>query len=106
MGEYCSDDLESKNIICCLEFLSQQAMGKHMLKEYNILQSAISEILTENTHITSSKEYVYYSDIINAFKFFAKFCLIKDPDTKKQIANLIENIDKEAIINYAMKTPH
>lgn len=100
MGTY--SDLESKNIICCLEFLSQQALDSHMLAEHSILRNTIIEISKIDSFCADMKNNnVGYSDIITAFKFFAKFCMVEDQDTKKHILDLIKNLDTDIISNYA-----
>lgn len=101
MGTYSGNALESKNIICCLEFLSQQALSSHMIAEHSILKNTISEISKVDPLFIDKNSNVEYSDIITAFKFFAKFCLIEDQDTKKNILNLIENLNIDIVSSYA-----
>ncbi len=102
MKTYYSDELELKNLIYCLEFLSQQAVNNRMLKESSVLQNAITEISNGNSFSNSDKSNIEYYDIINAFKVFARFCLIEDRNIKKQILNLIENLDMDDVFNQAV----
>ena len=101
MAEYLDSDLESKNIICCLQFLSQQALASHMLAEHSILRNTITEISKIDSLCNDMKDNIGYSDIITAFKFFAKFCLVEDEDTKRHILHLIENLDMDIMSSYA-----
>ncbi|MEQ1704637.1 MAG: hypothetical protein ABL867_01530 [Rickettsiales bacterium] len=101
MATFTDSDMESKNIICCLEFLSQQALASHMLAEHSILKNTITEISKVDSLGSDIRHNVEYSDIITAFKFFAKFCLVEDKDTKKHILHLIENLDVDTMSNYA-----
>jgi hypothetical protein len=95
-----SGKLEAENIIYCLEFLSRDALQKDLPNIHNILQSSIAEIVKTNNPGNDCVD-VDFSDILNAFKFFAKFCLIKDSNAKKQIIEMIKNVDKEALNTYA-----
>ena len=62
---------------------------------------SISEISKINSLRADNKLEVKYLDIVHAFKLFAKFCMIEDPNTKKRIAYLMENMDKNALLAYA-----
>jgi hypothetical protein len=84
---------EINNVICCLEFLAGQALEKKLGNVHSILKQTINSIAETNTPY--KKDDVDHSEIINAFMFFAKFCLTEDPAAKMKVLQFIENMDKE-----------
>ncbi len=101
MESNCTNELGSKNLICCLEFLSQETLDNNMIEEHALLKSTIDKISKIDSLRTDSKLEIKYLDIVNAFKLFIKFCMIEDPDIKKRVVSLMEDMDKNALFDYA-----
>ena len=92
--------LKSENIIYCLEFLAQDAIDSELPCIHDIIKTSITEIIRRDSIYGRSNSDVKYYDILNAFKSFVKFCLIKDNDAKKQIIEFLEHLDEEALMAY------
>ncbi|MEZ5692016.1 MAG: hypothetical protein R3D71_10195 [Rickettsiales bacterium] len=101
-----NNKLKSENIIYCLEFLARDAMDNELPCIHDIIKTSITEIVKrDNAHINSEYDTTYY-DILNAFRSFAKFCLIKDDNTRKQAIEFLENIDESTLLVYENSSNH
>jgi hypothetical protein len=97
-----ADADEVDNLICCLEFLACEADAAGLKRIGPIIRGSIQEIMRAYQSLSGRKPTPATTDILQAFKLLARFCLIDEPERKQQIARLIEAIDKETLAAYAL----
>jgi hypothetical protein len=91
---------EIDNLICCLEFLAREAKTAGLPSIHAIIKRTIGEI-TGRRGPPAGGNAPPYTDILQAFRLIARFCLIEDPRLKKKIVRMLESIDKKALSIYA-----
>jgi len=96
------NNTEINNMLCCLEFLAEEAENSQLIKVHAILRRSIKEIGMAKDSQHKVDLPVEFADILCAFKFFARFCIIEDPSARQEIVRLIETLDKEALKSYAL----
>jgi hypothetical protein len=87
-------------LICCLEFLAQQALSASNIEIHTIIKRAISDVERSSSPYQKNNVPFDYTDILTAFQFFTKFCLIEDPEAKKQIIRMMQKMEKDALKMY------
>jgi len=97
-----ADAAEADNLICCLEFLAREADTAGLKHIGAIIRRGIQEIIRTHEASSGRKPTPAITDILQAFKLLARFCLIDEPERKQQIARLIEAIDRETLAAYAL----
>jgi hypothetical protein len=97
-----ADAAEVDNLICCLEFLAREAGNAGLESIEAIIRRSIQEIIRTEESSSGRKPTPASTDILQAFKLLARFCLIDEPERKQQIARLIEAIDRETLAAYAL----
>jgi hypothetical protein len=93
---------EVDSLICCLEFLAREADAAGLKNIGAIIRRSIREIMRAYESLSGRKPTPATTDVLQAFKLLARFCLIDEPERKQQIARLIEAIDREALAAYAL----
>jgi len=91
---------EVSNVVCCLEFLAQETKNAHLIKVHSSIRRCIKEIDLNTGDDQNADLPFELTDIFLAFKAFLKFCIIGDPVIKKEIMQLIESLDPEALKSY------
>ena len=93
---------EIDNLICCLEFLASEALAANLRDVHAVIARSVQEItaMREST-ATRTCPALPSPDIVQAFKLLVRFCLIGDPQTKREIVRMIESIDHETLSAYA-----
>lgn len=97
-----ADAAEVDNLICCLEFLAREADAVDLKNIGAIIRRSIQEIMRTYESLSGRTFTSASTDILQAFKLLARFCLIDEPERKQQIARLIEAIDRETLAAYAL----
>lgn len=93
---------EIDNLICCLEFLAREALAANLRDVHAVIARSVHEIAAmRKAAATRTCPALPSADIVQAFKLFVRFCLIEDPQAKREIARMIESIDQEALSAYA-----
>jgi hypothetical protein len=96
-----SEATEVDNLICCLEFLANEARAAGLADIQATIRRCIQEITRTQKASSGRKPAPPCSDILQVFKVIARFCLIGDPELKQQIVRQIEAIDREALAAHA-----
>jgi hypothetical protein len=93
--------VESGDIICCLEFLAKEALDADLVIIHRIIKQSIAEI--QNTDESSELAVMprRLASVIVAFKFFARFCMLEDQEAREEILGMIESIDVKTWRAYA-----
>jgi hypothetical protein len=93
---------EIDNLICCLEFLASEALAADLRDVHAVIARSVQEIAAiREAAATGVCPALPSTDILQAFKLLVRFCLIGDPQAKREIVRMLESIDQEALSAYA-----
>jgi hypothetical protein len=92
---------DSDDVLCCLEFLAKEALDANLVKIHRIIKQSIAEIQKSDESSAPAVMPRHVADILVAFKFFARFCLLEDQKARAEILGMIESIDAKTWRAYA-----
>lgn len=91
---------QAKNIICCLQFLANEAVEAQLPDIAKILSNTLTKIMNLNTSEHGQDIDLYFAELVTAFKEFVKFYLLGNKANREELIDLINKMDRERLEAY------
>lgn len=96
----CDEKSETKNIVCCLQFLANEAENADLPVVSKIIGNAVTRISKLETHEQQHDIDRDFAELVCAFKTFVKFYLLGNHAAREELIELISNMDRRGLEAY------